>query len=154
MALPVLVRFDRLLAWEVLAESAPWVFCERRSGQEPGAQVFMYVAELRAVVGTYAAGVVFEYESLAGLKEGIDISEMARFGANGVDQAGLAETFGRQPHGWAIDVCDPRAFTPHRPIEDTDGDKGLTGPDGFEYLDLGNPEHLRLLVPGGGLRRS
>jgi hypothetical protein len=145
MPRPVLVSFDRLLARKVLdTKSAPWVFCTSRSGQEPGTQVFMYVAELRAVVGTYTAGTVFEYTSLAGLKEGINASEIQRFGEDDIDQGWIEDVFAWQPRGWAVDVCDPRAFTPHLVVGDTTIGNEVTGPDGFRYLDLENPEDATL----------
>jgi hypothetical protein len=142
---PVLVSFDRLLARKVLdTKSAPWVFCKSRSGQEPGTQVLMYVAALRAVVGTYTAGTVFEYNSLAQLKAGINASEIARFGKDDIDQGWMEDVFAWQPHGWAIDVCDARAFDPYLALGDSVVGDEVTGPNGFRYLDLGSAEHARL----------
>jgi predicted transcriptional regulator len=142
---PVLVSFDPSVARDILAEKIPWEFRQRRSGHEPGTEVLMYATgEVRAVVGAYTAGTVFEYKSLAFLNEGVHRSEMARFGEDGVCEEWLAETFKRLPHGWAFEICEPRAFIPRLVLGRTADGKKVKGPPSFQYLDLQNPDHARL----------
>jgi predicted transcriptional regulator len=142
---PVLVSFDYWGARRILAEIVPWEFRRRRSGHETGTQVLMYASgEVRAVVGAYTAGTVFEYRSLAALKEGVHRSEMARFGENEINEEWLEEVFKHLPRGWAVDICEPRAFVPSLTLGDTATSKTVKGPHGFQYLDLENPDHARL----------
>jgi predicted transcriptional regulator len=142
---PVLLSFEYWAARRILAEIIPWEFRKGRSGHETGAQVLMCVSgELPAVVGTYTAGTVFEYESLAALKEGVHRSEMARFGEDEIGEEWVEEIFKGQPQGWAIEICEPRAFTPRLVLGHTADGKKVKGPQGFQYLDLENPDHARL----------
>lgn len=142
---PVLVSFQPWVTEGVLAEIIPWDFCTRRSGQEAGTQVLMYASgKVRAVVGTYTAGTVFEYRSLAVLKEGVHRSEMARFDEDEINEEWLEEIFKNLPRGWAIEICEPRAFVPALALGDTSDGKKVKGPPGFQYLDLENPDHARL----------
>lgn len=142
---PVLVSFRPWVARDILAEIIPWDFCKRRSGQEAGTQVLMYASgKVRAVVGTYTAGTVFEYRSLAGLKEGVHRSEMARFDEDDINEEWLEEIFKNLPYGWAIEICEARAFSPHLDLGQTAEGKKVKGPPGFEYLHPENPDHARL----------
>ncbi len=142
---PVLLSFHPWVARDILAEIIPWDFCKRRSGQETGTQVLMYASgEVRAVVGTYKAGTVFEYQSFPALKEGVHRSEMARFGEDEINEEWLEEIFKHLPRGWAVEICEPRAFVPSLALGHTADGKKVKGPPGFQYLDLGNPEHARL----------
>jgi predicted transcriptional regulator len=142
---PVLVSFHSWVARDILAEIIPWDFCKKRSGHETGTQVLMYASgKERAVVGTYTAGTVFEYESLVALKEGVHRSEMARFGEDEINEEWLGGIFEHVPHGWAIEICEPRAFTPQLVLGHTADGKKVKGTPGFQYLDLENPDHVRL----------
>jgi hypothetical protein len=141
---PVLVSFDHWGARRILAEIIPWEFRRRRSGHETGAQVLMCASGEELIVGTYTAGTVFEYRSLAALKEGVHRSEMARFGKDEIGEEWVEEVFKCLPRGWAFDICDPRAFIPSLVMGHTADGKKVKGPRGFQYLDLGNPEHARL----------
>jgi hypothetical protein len=142
---PVLVSFDYWGARRILAEIIPWEFRRRRSGHETGTQVLMCASgnELE-IVGTYTAGTVFEYRSLAALKEGVHRSEMARFGKDEIGEEWVEEVFKWQPRGWAFDICDPRAFIPSLVLGRTEDGKTVKRPQGFQYLDLENPDHTRL----------
>lgn len=145
MPRPVLVSFAPWVAEGIIAETIPWDFCKTRAGQEAGTQVLMYASgAVRAVVGTYTAGTVFEYQSLPALKEGVHRSEMARFGEDEINEEWLEEIFKNLPHGSAIEICEPRAFVPALTLGHTAEGKKMKGPPGFQYLDLGNPDHARL----------
>ncbi len=143
---PVLVSFDYWGARRILAEIVPWEFRRRRSGHETGTQVLMCASgsEELEIVGTYTAGTVFEYRSLATLKEGVHRSEMARFGEDDVYEEWLEDVFKQMPRGWAFEICEPRAFVPRLVLGHTADDKKVNGRHGFEYLDLENPDHATL----------
>lgn len=140
----MLVSFRLSVARDILAEKIPWEFRQGRSGHETGTDVLMYVSgEVPAVVGAYRAGTVFEYRSLATLKQGVHRSEMARFGEDGIYEEWLEAIFEHVPRGWALEICEPRAFVPGVLGHTADAMK-VNGPQGFEYLDPENPDHARL----------
>jgi hypothetical protein len=143
---PVLVNFAYWGARRILAEIIPWDFSRRRSGHETGTQVLMCASgEELEIVGTYTAGTVFEYRSLATLKEGVHQSEMARFGMDEINEEWLERTFKHVPRVWAVEICEPRAFIPRLVLgHAADGKKKVKGPDGVQYLDLENPDHATL----------
>ncbi len=142
---PVLVSFGYLEARRILAEIIPWEFRRRRSAHEIGTQVLMCASgEELEIVGTYTAGTVFEYWGLATLKEGVHRSEMARFGEDGIQEEWLEDIFKQMPRGWAFEICEPRAFVPRLVLGHTANGSKVKCPDGFEYLDLENPDHATL----------
>jgi len=145
----VLVSFHPWLARDILAERIPWEFRKRRSGHETGTQVLMYASgKVRAVVGAYTAGTVFEYQSLAALKEGVHRSEMARFGEDDVYEEWLEEIFKHLPQGWAFEICEPRAFIPRLVLGYTVDGKKVKGPHGFPVSRYGEPGPRDALGPG------
>jgi predicted transcriptional regulator len=143
---PVLLSFDPEVAYGVAHGEIPWEFRKRRSGHERGTRVLMYASgKVRAIVGAYTAGTVFEYGSLAALKQGIHASEMARFGRDDMDYEWIeGALYPALPQGFAFDVLEPCAFDPPLELGRTPEGKKIKGPQGFQYLDLGNSDHQRL----------
>jgi len=143
---PVLLSFHPEVAEGVANGSIPWEFRKKRSGHESGTRVLMYASgKVRAIVGAYTTGTVFEYNTLATLKEGIHASELARFGRDDIDYEWIERAlYPALPQGFAFDVLEPRAFNPPLELGRTPEGKKVKGPQGFQYLDLGNPDHQRL----------
>lgn len=143
---PVLLSFHPEVAHGVARGDVPWEFRKRRSGHERGTRVLMYASgKVRAVVGAYTAGTVFEYDTFAALRDGIHASETARFGTDEIDYRMLAsDIYPALPRGWAFDILEPCAFDPPLELGRTPEGKKVKGPQGFQYLDLGNADHQRL----------
>jgi predicted transcriptional regulator len=129
--------------WPQVAEllvrgEIPWEFRRRRSGCEPGTRVLIYASkEIRAVTGIYTVGEVFAYDSCEAMT--------ARIASLGYDlnPDWLAESFEYVPEGHAFEVLDPLPLPSLALGYDADGKK-VKGPQGFQYLDLGNQDHRRL----------
>jgi predicted transcriptional regulator len=142
----VLLSFHPEVAEGVANGSIPWEFRKRRSGHETGTRVLMYASgKVRAIVGAYTAGTVFEYDSLDDLKAGIARVEEEGRSEYIIRPEWLEESlYPALPHGFAFEVTRPRAFDPPLELGRTPEGKKVKGPQGFQYLDLANPDHVRL----------
>jgi predicted transcriptional regulator len=143
---PVLLSFHPEVAEGVARGIIPWEYRKRRSGHERGTRVLMYASgKVRAIVGAYTAGTVFEYDSLATLTEGIARAEEKSRSEYVASPEWLTESlYPALPHGFAFEVTQPCAFDPPLELGRTLEGKKVKGPQGFQYLDLSNPDHVRL----------